>query len=276
MREKDYNTGLRGVLFEARHYKRMGAALWLYGWLVLRQTHQQGGTGWVLGGSPVTYREIEEETGFNHRTLERWMRTLRQHGYIETDAAQGGVIVRITKAKKFKRFPQLPQGVRRVAESVRRVARGTPQRCADYTHETQTEHQLAEPIGSSSVDGYVEKTPSEEIHRTLHRIAKDKALEKAFQSFPSNPNLHTPQSQNPSGLGSNSANQLQTSTQSQSETIYETRQENSSTQPGRRTTDEERRFWAEIRRERQLLRQQRDEEVRRELAVGTGPEVHRS
>lgn len=104
MRGKDFNTGLRGVLFEAQHYKRMGAAVWLYGWLVLRQTHQSGSVGWVLGGSPISYREIEQETGFNRRTLERWMNMLRRHGYIETEAAPAGVIVRLTKAKKF------PQG----------------------------------------------------------------------------------------------------------------------------------------------------------------------
>ena len=100
MREKNFNTGLRGVLFEERHYARMGAAIWLYGWLVLRQTHQTGSTGWVLGGAPVSYREIEGETGFNRRTLERWMSLLRRNEYIETEAAPGGVIVRILKAKK--------------------------------------------------------------------------------------------------------------------------------------------------------------------------------
>ena len=103
MREKDYNTGLRGVLFEAQHHARMGSAIWLYGWLVLRQTHQTGTTGWVLGGAPITYREIEEETGFNRRTLERWMSLLRKHGYIATAFARGGVIVRILKAKKHGR-----------------------------------------------------------------------------------------------------------------------------------------------------------------------------
>ena len=61
MRGKDFNTGLRGVLFEARHYERMGAAVWLYGWLVCGQTHQHGDFGCVLGGSPVSYREIEED-----------------------------------------------------------------------------------------------------------------------------------------------------------------------------------------------------------------------
>jgi hypothetical protein len=124
MRGKDYNAGLRGVLFDARHYERMGAAVWLYGWLVLRQTHQEGATGWVLGGSPVNYREIEEETGFNPRTLERWMHTLRAHGYIETEAVPAGIIVRITKAKKSTPFSQ---GVRKAAEGVRTSAEGSPQ-----------------------------------------------------------------------------------------------------------------------------------------------------
>ena len=101
MRGKDFNAGLRGVLFDARHYERMGSAVWLYGWLVLRQTHQSGAVGFVLGGAPVRYGEIEEETGFNIRTLERWMAVLRRYGYIETETAPGGVVIRITKAKNF-------------------------------------------------------------------------------------------------------------------------------------------------------------------------------
>jgi hypothetical protein len=101
MRAKDFNAGLRGVLFEAKHYEQMGPAVWLYGWLVLRQTRQVGTTGLVLGGRPVSYREIEEETGFGRKTLERWMRVLRRAGYIETRAVAAGIVVRITKAKKF-------------------------------------------------------------------------------------------------------------------------------------------------------------------------------
>jgi hypothetical protein len=101
MRGMDYNAGLRGVLFEAKHYARMGPAVWLYGWLVLRETRESGGLGYVLGGKPVSYREIEEETGFSRRTLEGWMRILRRGGYVETSPAPSGVSVRITKAKKF-------------------------------------------------------------------------------------------------------------------------------------------------------------------------------
>src|SRR5580698_10573934 len=126
LRENNYNTGLRGVLFEAKHYARMGSAVWLYGWLVLRQTHQTGTVGWVLGGAPIHYREIEEETGFNRRTLERWMSVLRRNEYIETEAAPGGVVVRILKAKKHLQGPRLGnandvQRVRNLAETVRRA-----------------------------------------------------------------------------------------------------------------------------------------------------------
>ena len=102
MREKDFNTGLRGVLFDAKHYARMGSAVWLYGWLVLRQTHQSQGIGYVLGGAPVTYREIEEETGFNRRTLEAWMRVLRREGYVRTQNVPAGISVQILKAKKHR------------------------------------------------------------------------------------------------------------------------------------------------------------------------------
>src|SRR5271170_5670572 len=146
MRGKDYNTGLRGVLFEARHYERMGAAIWLYGWLVLRQTRQQESIGWVLGGAAVSYREIEEETGFNPRTLERWMQTLRRHGYVETQAAGDGVSVRITKAKKFQQFPQ---PARRNAGGGRKSAEGSPQNCGASAGELPCDQQFAGGIGSS-------------------------------------------------------------------------------------------------------------------------------
>jgi hypothetical protein len=108
-RSKDFNVGLKGGLFDTQHYERMGPALWLYGWLVLRQTRQEGTLGYVLGGKPITYTEIEGETGFGRKTLERWMRVLRTEGYIETKTASTGIIVTITKAKKFAKQDQRGQ-----------------------------------------------------------------------------------------------------------------------------------------------------------------------
>jgi hypothetical protein len=152
MRGKDFNTSLRGVLFEAHHYERMGQAVWLYGWLVLRQTRQEGTMGLVLGGRPISYREIEEETGFSARTLERWMRVLRREGYVVTLATPAGVVVRITKAKKF------PQGsasrrepVRRSAGTGPRFAGPSPQSCGGLTMLGQQNTEEARRIRSSYV-----------------------------------------------------------------------------------------------------------------------------
>lgn len=33
--------------------------MWLYAWLVLGQTRQDGTIGWALGDPPSTYREID-------------------------------------------------------------------------------------------------------------------------------------------------------------------------------------------------------------------------
>lgn len=232
MRDKNYSTGLRGVLFEAQHYARMGAAVWLYGWLVLRQTHQSGSLGWVLGGKPVSYREIEEETGFNPRTLERWMHTLRRHGYIQTEAVAGGVVIRITKAKKFRQFPQ---GAHKAAEGVRKSAWSDTQSCvADFQNHLSI-HQPADWIGSSSVERENEGTTA-----TAFGLEKNQEPGSAKK-------------QHPSHQYSNQQHKID----------FDSR-----VQPGPYASSDYTRH--------SLLRAERDDAVRRELAVGTGPEVRRS
>lgn len=240
MRGKDYNTGLRGVLFESRHYERMGAAVWLYGWLVLRQTHQQGSLGWVLGGSPVSYREIEEETGFNCRTLERWMQVLRREHYIETETVPGGVIIRITKAKKFS------HGGRKFAEGARKVADPLAQNRVAREGYLPRNAGFGDGIRSSSVARSEERRPGADFHNDFHNQTVGSV------------NAPPGQNRNPS-LSDQPPN-----TQS-------------AQQPGAENqTDRRDRFPSDARLLRQLLRAERDEAVRRELAVGTGPEVRRS
>jgi hypothetical protein len=247
MRGKDYNAGLRGVLFEARHHRRMGAAVWLYGWLVLRQTHQQGDLGWVLGGAPISYREIEEETGFNCRTLERWMQTLRRHGYIETEVAASGVIVRITKAKKF------PQGGRNSAYWVRKVAEGVTQSRVPGAANPAWNHRGAAGIGSSSVAGSQERIIPAESRMNFHREAQNRNSQNA------KPENHNP-NPNPSGLG-------------QTQNRHANAETDFTAGPH---LQQQTKFILEARLRQQLIRAERDEAVRRELAVGSGPEVRRS
>lgn len=251
MRGKDFNTGLRGVLFEAQHYERMGAAVWLYGWLVLRQTHQSGSVGWVLGGSPISYREIEQETGFNRRTLERWMNMLRRHAYIETEAAPAGVIVRITKAKKF------PQGGRNSAEGVRKVAEGSPRNCQESTGKCESNQNIADGIGSSSIARSQERSENPSPHVDFHSQTKSQ-----IQNPAENP---TPKS---SWRG-----QEQSQKQSQSQPRQQPSQPASAQREPELSVRET--YLLITRLRQQLLRAERDEAVRRELAVGTGPEVPR-
>jgi DNA-binding MarR family transcriptional regulator len=230
VREKNYNTGLRGVLFEERHYERMGSAIWLYGWLILRQTHQSGAVGWVLGGAAINYREIEEETGFSRKRLERWMKTLRAQGYIETERTPAGVVIRITKAKKFA------QPTRKNAEGGPVNGRRTPQIRGCHGQESLWKEQVGDGIGSSLVGRLNDK-------ELLAAICSE--VQKQLQK-----------NVNPSGSGEP--------------------QNRKANPPQNWTQDRQQQFFYETRRRHELLRAEREEAVRRELAVGTGPEVRRS
>jgi hypothetical protein len=48
----------------------MGESIYLFGWLVTRQTKNNG---LVFGGHAFTYPEISEDAGWPVRTIERWM-----------------------------------------------------------------------------------------------------------------------------------------------------------------------------------------------------------
>lgn len=111
MRGKHLNCGIRGGLWDEAHLERMGPAVWLFGWLVHRQTREHNGVGLVLGGSPLTYKIISEDTGMAVRTLKRWMARLGRSGYVRVKhTTYKRMIIQITKAKKFgpqqMRFPQ--------------------------------------------------------------------------------------------------------------------------------------------------------------------------
>lgn len=254
MRGKDFNTGLRGVLFEFRHYGRMGSAIWLYGWLVLRQTHQSGSTGFVLGGAPISYQEIEEETGFNGRTLERWMSTLRREGYIETEPVMGGLTVRITKAKKHAHpartftgagadaLRRAAKGIRKFADGPRNSAEGCTQNCGAGCRNCIANTHVAEPIRSSSVEESLEKSQAQQQIRNLN---PSQSVERQNQIPEARP----------------------------------AKQRGPFSEPERRPrvrVEAPQQPWlalAETRLQLELLRAEREEAVRRELCVGRGPEI---
>jgi hypothetical protein len=102
LRGKHLNSGIRGGLWEEQHFQGMGPAVWLFGWLVHRQTRERDGVGLVLAGSPLTYQIIGEDTGIAERTLKRWMARLVRAGYVQIrHGAHRRMIIQIAKAKKF-------------------------------------------------------------------------------------------------------------------------------------------------------------------------------
>jgi hypothetical protein len=295
MRDKDFNTGLRGVLFEAKHYARMGAAVWLYGWLVLRQTHQSAGVGYVLGGSPVTYREIEDETGFNRRTLEAWMRVLRREGYIRTQNVPAGISIQILRAKKHRAnhggasqravgnggearqadlfrgiggatsFAQAPthRGVGAVRESAERSPRPGVASGAELAESAR----ITAPMGSSFIERIKEE---HENDRKLHWQDSFRGQSFGGSDFGNQENLLLGETKTP--------NQARTRTQQSRSEEYALKPATPS--PSKLQTNSEKypqhdRFPWELRKRMQMIRAEREEELRRELYVGTGPEGRR-
>lgn len=283
MRGKDFNIGLRGVLLEVRHYERMGSAVWLYAWLVLRQTHQTGTVGWVLGGAPISYKEIEHETGFNVRTIERWMRTLRLHGYVETESGRGGVIVRITKAKKHAQTARHPakdqsgrnlfgtaNGVRKHADAPRISAEGSTRNCGAGDCEIAEKATVPAPICSSSIEECMEKY--EEVPSALEITQGQRGMSPQFENHTPTRNLIETNfdPRNPSRLGES---------QNRQTTPPPTGMPDSFAGIGRTSQIRVRppqTPWLsrdEVRLQLEMLRAEREDAVRRELCVGRGPDV---
>ncbi|HVA16449.1 MAG TPA: hypothetical protein VMV59_01920 [Candidatus Dormibacteraeota bacterium] len=99
---KGLNSGIRGGLWEKKHSDAMADSVWLFGWLVLRQTTERNGSGLVLRGKALTYAEISDDTGWPERTLQRWMARLQDRGYIQVKrSVYSRMVIRILHAKKF-------------------------------------------------------------------------------------------------------------------------------------------------------------------------------
>ena len=67
------DIGAKAELITEKNRRQMKDSVWLWLWARARQTDN---AGLVLHGRPITYAGIAKETGFNVRTLERWMARL--------------------------------------------------------------------------------------------------------------------------------------------------------------------------------------------------------
>lgn len=79
--------GAKGGLCEEKHYRCMRDSVWLFLWLLMRQTGvNEAGEGIVNYGNPFTRVEIQEDTGYHERRLENWIDLLRRTAYIRTES----------------------------------------------------------------------------------------------------------------------------------------------------------------------------------------------
>lgn len=96
-----WNSGLTNGVFHAKHADKMGMAIYLFAWIVSRQTGlAPDGRGVVLHGQAITYDLIARDTGHPRRTLERWMEILADHKYVATERLHRGIRIYVLKPKK--------------------------------------------------------------------------------------------------------------------------------------------------------------------------------
>lgn len=82
----------RGLFVDAegKHYRAMGRALWLYGYLIVHADRKNG----TLYRTVAT---IARDMQVSKRTIQLWLATLRRHGYITAKTTGRALEIRIEK-----------------------------------------------------------------------------------------------------------------------------------------------------------------------------------
>ena len=119
---------------------------------------------------------------------------IRDRGYIETTAAQEGVSIRITKAKKF------PQGVRKSAEGVRTIAASPTRNCGTSNGQSYTHEPVVDGMNSSLIVRMKEREAQRE---NLSGCGNQHENQKQNRNRNQKPGEYPSPNQNPSGLEQN-------------------------------------------------------------------------
>jgi hypothetical protein len=84
------------------HYEKMKESVWLFMWLIDKQTSEEGE---VLFGEPINYNTVAKDIpGLTHITYRRWVNKLKAEKYITLKRNPYGYIFTINNPKKmFKR-----------------------------------------------------------------------------------------------------------------------------------------------------------------------------
>lgn len=91
----------RGLFVDptGKHYRAMGRALWLYGYLIVHADRRSG----TLFRAVST---ISSDMQISGRTVQVWLSKLRRHGYITTRSTGRALRITIEKWKPVKKMRQ--------------------------------------------------------------------------------------------------------------------------------------------------------------------------
>jgi DNA-binding transcriptional ArsR family regulator len=82
----------------AKHYQRMGQAVWLFLYFLLNANRR---TGLLMRRSST----ITAQTGYKPRTIRQWLKTLREKGYIRTKSTGRYLKIEICRWKNISMRP---------------------------------------------------------------------------------------------------------------------------------------------------------------------------
>ena len=98
---KGFYIEITNNLLDPKHRKAMKESVWLFMWCLDKMTSiTEEGIGKVLGGKPIKYPEIKDDLGISEATYNRWVRRLKEKGYINAKRTPYGLILSVNKAKK--------------------------------------------------------------------------------------------------------------------------------------------------------------------------------
>lgn len=108
---KGFYIEITNNLLDPKHCKGIGESIWLFLWLLDKMTSiSEEGVGKVLGGKPIKYEEINKDLDVPIRTYRRWIKKLKDGGYINVIRTPAGLVISVNKAKKrFGRKSDVPK-----------------------------------------------------------------------------------------------------------------------------------------------------------------------
>lgn len=106
-KDKSFPMTVWSGLAYAKHRKRMKEAIWLYIVFLDWTTKEEDDTGIVLGGKPITHAMVCDRLDISKAQYHRHIDALKKYNYIKADRTRNGLIVKITKSKKWRKYSKM-------------------------------------------------------------------------------------------------------------------------------------------------------------------------